>query len=169
MPKKAVMVIAQRDFRDEELFHTKEELEKAGIAVTIASLKVGDCGGMLGGKARAAITIDEINPEIFNAIVFVGGTGANVFFENFTAKRLAKEFFAKGKIVAAICIAPSILANSGILKGKKATSYSSESSNLKLKGAEFTGKSLEVDGRIITASGPQAAREFGKRISEALK
>jgi len=166
---KVVFVIAPKDFRDEELFHTKEEIEKAGHSTLIVSTKKGECIGMLGGKAKAEKTINEINEEDFNAIVFVGGIGADIYFNNTTAQKLAKNFFNKGKIVAAICIAPSTLANSGILKGKKATCFSSESENLKSKGAIYTGKKVEIDGNIITANGPEAVDEFGKKIVEKLK
>jgi putative intracellular protease/amidase len=56
-----------------------------------------------------------------------------------------------------------------LLEGKKATCYSSQEENLKSKGAICTGEGVEVDGNIITANGPKSAREFGKKIVEALK
>lgn len=166
---KIVFVIAEKNFRDEELFHTKEEIEKAGHSTVIASLKKGECLGMLGGKATAEKRLDEINEKDFDALIFVGGIGSAIYFDNKKAQSLAKEFFNKGKIVAAICIAPSILANAGILKGKKATCFSSEANNLKEKGAIHTAKAVEIDGNIITASGPMAAHDFGKKIASVLK
>jgi protease I len=60
------------------------------------------------------------------------------------------------------------LANSGLLSGKKATVYASEEGQLKNKGAECTGQSVERDGKVITANGPKAAREFGNAIAQAL-
>jgi protease I len=72
-------------------------------------------------------------------------------------------------ILAAICAAPSILANAGLLKGKTATSFPDEGENLKAKGANFTGQGLEIDGRIITADGPAHAKQFGEAIVKALK
>ena len=71
-------------------------------------------------------------------------------------------------LLAAICIAPSILANAGLLEGKKVTSYSSEASNIKSKGANYTSRPVEQDGKIITADGPGSAKAFGKAIAEAL-
>ncbi len=164
--KKILMVIAPENFRDEELFHTKEEIEKAGHKITIVSTKKEESTGMLGGKAIPEKTIDEINENDFKAVIFVGGSGASIYFDNNRALEIAKKFHEKNKVVAAICIAPSILANAGILKNKKATCWESESENLNQKGAECTKSSVEIDGNIITANGPKAAREFGKKIAE---
>jgi protease I len=74
----------------------------------------------------------------------------------------------KEKIVGAICIAPVTLANAGILTGKKATVFESETKKLKDKGANCTRKNVERDGKTITANGPKAAKEFGETIAKAL-
>ncbi len=166
--KKVLFVIAPENFRDEELFHPKEELEKAGAKTVIASLSRGEKTGMLGGKAVAELSVDEVNPKEFDAIVFVGGTGSSTYFQNPKAHELAKAFFSAGKPTAAICIAPSTLANAGLLNGKKATSYPSEKGNLEKRGAKFTAQGVTVDGKLITADGPKSAREFGRKIAQAL-
>ena len=165
--KNVLMIIAPENFRDEELFHTKEELEKVS-KVTIASKVVGEVTGMLGGKAVSEISINDVNVYNYDAIVFVGGSGASVYFLDSYALKIARDAFDSGKIVAAICIAPSILANAGILAGKKTTSYPTEKNNLIDNGANYTGKPVEVDGKIVTGVGPQAAHEFGKAIAELL-
>jgi protease I len=166
---KVVFVIAKSNFRDEELFHTKEELESKGIETVIASIEKGPCLGSRGATAEAELSLEEIDSEEFDGIVFVGGAGAQAYFNNQTALNLAKKFFKEKKVVGAICIAPSILANAGLLKGKKVTSFPSEESNLKEKGAIYSGKPVESDGKIITANGPGAARDFGVKIAELLK
>jgi protease I len=71
--------------------------------------------------------------------------------------------------VAAICIAPVILANAGLLNGKRATSFSSEKNTLVTKGALVSVNGVESDGKIITAEGPSHATEFGEMILKALK
>jgi protease I len=167
--KKAVFITAPNNFRDEEYFHPKEELTKAGIQVITASEKIGELKGKLGAVTESEMKIDDINPSNFDAIVFVGGAGASVFFENPTALKLANTFFKEGKIAASICIAGITLANSGILKGKKATVFIDGKDDLIKGGADFTGKPLEIDGNIITANGPEAARDFGKALANALK
>ena len=167
--KKALLVVAFSNFRDEELFDTQAELEKAGIETTIASTRTGTAKGMLGGEAQVQIAIDDADSADYDAIVFIGGGGASIYFNNSRAHELAKSAYSSGKILAAICIAPSILANAGMLKGKKATCFPSEAQNLKSKGAICTGKPVEIDGRIITADGPKSAHSFGKAIANALK
>ena len=113
--KKVLMIIAHENFRDEELFHTKEELENVGASITIASTDTSTANGMMGGTANPDITINEVNVDDYDAIVFVGGTGSSVYFDNSKALEIAKQSYNKGKVTAAICIAPGILANSGIL------------------------------------------------------
>jgi len=167
--KKAVLIISPNNFRDEELFDTKEELESSGIETKIASKTTDTAKGMLGGTAKPDMTIDDISVSEYDAVVLIGGSGSSVYFNDAKVQLLVKEAFSKGKVVAAICIAPSTLANAGILKGKKATCYPSEGSNLKAKGAMYTASSVEIDGKIITANGPGAASAFGRAITAALR
>lgn len=162
------MIIAPRNFRDEELFETKEELEASGNQVIVASTSLNTATGMLGGTIIPDITIDKVNVDEYDAVVFVGGVGSSIYFNNPRAHEIAKAAYNKGKAVGAICIAPSILANAGILKGKRATCWPSEGNNLRRNGAVYTGKPVEKDGKIITADGPSSARSFGKEIARLL-
>ena len=165
---RVLMIIAPRNFRDEELFQPKEELEKTGNSVTIASTTTDIATGMLGGTAKPDLTINNVDVDDYDAVVFVGGTGSSVYFKDPRAHEIARTANEKGKLIGAICIAPSTLANAGLLRGKKATSYPSEKNNLRSKGANFTGNPVEKDGNIITATGPSSAREFGRTIAKSL-
>jgi protease I len=102
-------------------------------------------------------------------VVFVGGSGSKQYFEDPEALEIAKKAYEKGKIVAAICIAPVILANAGILKGKKATVHHGNEQELEKKGANYINQNVVKDGKIITACGPSAAREFGNTIAKEIK
>lgn len=95
-----------------------------------------------------------------------GGGGATEYFNDSIAHRIVKESIAKGKVLAAICIAPNILANAGALEGKKATCFYPK--NIIDKGAIYTRESVEQDGKIITGKKPQAAQDFAKAIIAAL-
>ncbi len=165
---KTVMIIAPERFRDEELFNTKEELEKAGHETVIASLQRGTCRGSRGGQALAALAINEVRADDYEAVVFVGGGGSKIYFSNPEALRLAQEMYKQRKIVAAICLAPVILANAGLLKGKNATVAGTEAKTIESKGAKYTGPGVTVDGRIVTGNAPKSSRLFGQRISELL-
>ena len=165
---KILMVVAPQNFRDEEYQKPRQILEGAGWQVEVASKGVNEAVGMFGAKAKIDKDISQVNIDDYLGVVFVGGTGAAVYFEDQNALSLAKTAFEKGKVVGAICIAPSILANAGILQGKRATAFSSEQENLTLRGAKYTGEPVTVDGKIVTANGPGAAEEFGKKIAEKL-
>lgn len=167
--KKVVMIIAQDAFRDEELLEPKAILEKAGIEVKVASTTLKEVKGMLGAKVKPDILVGNIKVEDFDAVIFIGGTGASQYWDDPQAHRLARETLDSHRILAAICIAPVTLAKAGILKGKKATVWSSEAGQLKAAGVNYTARAVEKDGNIITAQGPFAARQFGEELLEALK
>jgi protease I len=164
------MIIAPEDFRDEELLHTKEELERGGASVSIASTKLTPARGMLGATVTPDIKLDQVKVDDYDAIVFVGGSGSSIYFNDNRALSIASEAFRKGKITCAICIAPVTLANAGVLKGKQATVWDSDFvRRIEIRGAKYVAKPVVVDGKVITASGPTAAREFGRAIAKALK
>jgi protease I len=170
--KKAVMIIAFREFRDAEYFVPKEILEKAGIEVKTASNKMGLAIGADGGDTKVDLLVSQINVADFDAIIFVGGPGCLDALDNEDSYRVARDTVSQGKILASICISPVILAKAGVLEGKRATCWTdplgSQAKILKEKGAIFEKKSVVVDGKIITANGPGAAEEFGEKIVEAL-
>lgn len=166
--KRAVMLIAQDKFRDEELFEPRKILEKSGIEVKIASTTLGEVSGMLGGKVKPDILLRDIKSEDFDAIILVGGQGASQYWDDDLAHKLIKEANQSQRIVAAICIAPVTLARAGILKNKRSTVWESESGQLESQGAVYTAKAVERDGNIITASGPTAAAKFAEEIVKAL-
>jgi protease I len=168
MNKKVLMVIAPVDFRDEEYFETRKILEDAGNKVTVVNSTGQPSKSSFGKIVNPDKALNGVNEKDFDAVVFVGGSGTRAYFDNHQVLSLAGQFSKSGKVVSAICIAPSILANAGILNGKKATSFPSERDNINAVGT-YTGKSVEQDGKIITANGPMAAKEFGKKIADALK
>jgi protease I len=167
--KKALMIIAERNFRDEELLKPQKILENGGVKVTVTSTSLQNARGMLGATVKPDILLSSVKVEDYDVIIFVGGSGASQYWNNPLAHSIAQEALQKGKILCAICIAPVTLANAGILSGKKATVFSSEISKLEAKGAIYTGKPVQVDGKIITGEGPQAAEEFGEAIVKALE
>ena len=152
--KKAVMIIAQSNFRDEELLKPKEVLEKNGVIVTVASSSLKESTGMLGAKVKPNILFTNINVADYDAVIFVGGSEqANIGITQLLIKLRMTQTMPK-KLVGAICIAPVTLAKAGLLANKKATTYSSTVNDIKSAGAKYTGADVERDGNVITASGP---------------
>lgn len=167
MPKKVLMIIAPQNFRDEEYFETREVLESAGLEVTVCNSTGESSRSMAGKVVTPDCNFYDSDSAEYDAVVFVGGSGASVYFSHNRTLEIAREFFKAGKIVAAICIAPTILANAGILAKKKATAFASEKDKIASVGS-FTGRPTEMDGNIITANGPSVSRHFAKLIVEKL-
>lgn len=173
MEKKILMVVAFKDFRDEEYFIPKEVLEKAGFFIDTTSTEKGIAVGSQGGEAVIHVGMDEINLENYEAVVFCGGPGMVNELDNQDFHKLIKDFYQSNKVVAAICISPALLAKAGILENKKATVWSSalDKSFIKVleeNGAIYEDNSVVIDNKIVTANGPDAAEEFGKAIKELL-
>lgn len=165
----ALLIIPQENFRDEEFFQTLNILKQNGIEVTVASTTLNIVKGMLGAKVSPNALINNVNARDFDAVIFIGGMGATQYYNDPLAHKLAQDALNENRIVAAICIAPVILAKAGLLQGKRATVSASEASLLRAGGAEYSAKPVQKDGNIITASGPSATREFAEEILRAVK
>ena len=171
--KKVAMVIAFRDFKDEEHFVPRKILEEAGAEIIVVSDKVGIACGSEGGETEADIKLGDLNVSEFDAIIFAGGPGALNHLDNDDSYRIVREIVDQDKVLAAICISPVILAKAGVLSGKKATVWTNPLNKnpkkiLEENGAEYQDKDVVIDGKIITASGPQAAEKFGREIVKIL-
>ena len=172
--RKIVMVIAFKDFRDEEYFVPKEILEREGAEIKTASNQKGAASGADGGEAEVDLLISEINPAGFDAVVFIGGPGCLKNLDSEDSYNVAKGTIAENKLLAAICISPVILAKAGVLKEKEATVWSSPMDKsaieiLEQNGANYNSQDVVVDGRIVTANGPAAAQKFANTLIEILK
>jgi len=171
--KKIAMIVAFKDFRDEEYFVPKEILETAGAEVKTASNKMGRAIGADGGDVEIDLLVENLNPAEFDTTIFIGGPGCLENLDNENSYRVARETISQGKVLASICISPVILAKAGVLEGKKATVWSSPMDRgpvkiLQNNGAIYEDKPVVVDGKIITGNGPGAAEEFGQAIIEVL-
>jgi protease I len=162
--KKILMIIPLKDFWDMELTKLKEIFEQNGLVVTIASSVMKEAEGIFGTKINPDIVLNRVKASLYDAIIFLGGEGAVQYWDDFLAHRLVKEALKEGKVLGAISIAPIILANTKVLKGKKATVWPALGNRLKWSGAIYTGNPVEVDGKIVTADSPNSAEEFGRAI-----
>jgi len=169
--KQVLMVIAPENFRDEEYAEPRRILEREGAVVKVASTKVVQATGMLGLKVNVGSSLEGLKVQDYDAVVVVGGSGSpRHLWTSQTLHGLVREADRLGKVVAAICLSPAVLAKAGLLAGKKATVYDGEGAmdELRRGGATLASDVLVRDGRIITASGPEAAAAFGDALVEAL-
>lgn len=167
--KRVLFIISSENFRDEELLEPKKVLEsyKARIVITNNTGKTSK--GMLGARVDVHTTINKVDVNDYDAIIFVGGSGSTVYWNDKIALNIAKEAFLKGKVVASICLASGTLANAGIFKGRNATGWPDTKILIEKNGGTYTGKDLEINGRLISAKGPSAAVKFGEAIAKALE
>lgn len=174
MESKILMLLAFKDFRDEEYFVPKEILEKSGYLIETVSNQKGIALGVNGNEAIVTKIPSEININDYVALIIVGGPGMIKNIDNSEFQQLAQDFNKKNKIIGAICVAPALLAKAHILTNKKATVWSSNLDKsfvkiLEQNGALYQSQNIVQDGNIITANGPEAASVFGQKILEILK
>lgn len=166
--RKVVIVAAQQGFQDVELFEAKRALELASVQTLVASVRSGPMAGELGGTLVADLALRQVNVSEFDGLIFVGGRGAVDYYSNTSVLNLARQAATQRKVLAASGIAPSILANAGVLRGVQATAFLSERARLMQAGAAYTGQPTEKDGLIVTSTGPLAVAEFVNAILQGL-
>jgi protease I len=124
---------------------------------------------MLGKAVKPDLLLKEAKAADYDAVVFIGGSGAGEYWNSPLAHALARSAAEAGRVVGAICIAPVTLANAGLLDGKMATVWPDCRNQLRQKGAQIAADMPVVrDGRIVTGSGPVAAEAFGRELVKAL-
>lgn len=173
---KVLMIVPPEKYRDIELDVPKKHLEGAGHEVLVASTRKGECKGADGGAVESNFSLGEVDVDSFDAIVFIGGPGTPMIRKEAKAVEIAKEATSKGKIVAAICWAPTILAKAGVLEGKKATTWIGNDADygmstdkvLEKFGAVYEAKGVVTDGKFVTADGPAHAKQFAEEIEKLM-
>lgn len=171
--KKIAIIIAFKDFQDQEYLITKQALEENGAEMITASSEQGFAIGVFGQTAQVDILVKDIDMKNFDAVVFIGGQGMARMLKDSDLIAVARSAAQAGKILGAICISPCVLALAGVLQGRRATVWHSEMDKSPIKilrdnGAIFIDKSVVVDKDIVTANGPPAALEFAQTLTEVL-
>lgn len=166
---KVVLITPQENFRDEELLETKKVLESHNFTVVIAAKTRDKVLGKRGTELEPDLAVREIDPKDFAGVVFIGGAGAAAYFHDEDIMKLAQDFKWLGKVVSAIDVAPTILANAGCLISKTVTALHTEEQTLKNRGADYTGMPVEVDGKIITGKDASAVKDFAEKVAFMLK
>lgn len=143
-------------------------LRRAGIEIDMISIMDGrQVTGSHGISFSCDIMAEEADYAGYDGLVLPGGMpGTTNLGANGTVTTQIKEFARTGKLVAAICAAPSVLGDEGILQGKKATCYPGFED--RLTGAKTTTDRVVRDGNVITSRGMGTAIYFALAITEYL-
>ena len=163
---KTIFVFLAEGFEEIEALTPVDVLRRAGLSVqTVSIMDEQAVAGAHGVPVLADKMCAEINPEDAEMILLPGGLpGATNLDAHEGLSRMILEFADAEKPLAAICAAPLVLGNRGLLQGKKATCYPGFETYL--QGAEYTAALVEQDGNVITGKGPGAAMEFAFAIVE---
>jgi protease I len=176
---KKIAILATDGFEQVELTEPKKDLEAAGAAVTVLSIKPGEGGkaGVIKGWDKTdwgeTVKVDglvyDAKPEQFDALVLPGGQiNPDKLRVDKDAVAFVKAFAQSGKPTAAICHGPWTLIEAGVVHGKTMTSWPSVSTDLKNAGAHWVDKEVVVDGNFITSRKPDDIPAFVKAITAAL-
>src|SRR5262245_52875821 len=150
-----VLIVATNGFEEWELFGPREILQKRGAEVVLASLRHDPIQATVhddpGKTIRPDLTIDQANPDDFDALILPGGVrNPDTLRTHPSVVQLIKDFAEQGKPVAAICHGLWLLVEADLLRRRTATSWASIRTDLRNAGANVVDEPVVVDGNIVT-------------------
>ena len=159
-------IILAEGFEEIEALAPADILRRLGFNVCIAG-QTKKITGSHGITVSADAEICDLKPEQIGCLVLPGGMPGSVNLKNNHAViKLAKNMASQNKIICAICAAPIVLAEAGLLNGIRVTAHPSVKNQLGM--AEYTGQMTETHSNIITGKGPGAVFEFTHAIASSL-
>jgi protease I len=170
--RKILMIIAHEGFQHVEYGIPKKTFEQAGFTVITASNKPGTATAKDRSTTKVDVTIDQAIAGDYAAIVLVGGPGALDNLDNETTYQLVREGYDLGKLIAAICVSPRILAHASLLSEVAATGWDGDNQLADVYneyGVTYVQAPVVSDQNIVTATDPSASQEFADTIVRNLK
>ena len=170
---KKIAILATEGFEESELAEPMQALVDAGAEVDLVSLKEGEIRSWKeddwGDTYKVDVTVANANPDDYNGLLLPGGViNPDRLRKNKAAVEFVKGFFMenKQKPVAAICHGPWMLAEAGVVKGRKLTSYGSIKTDLINAGAKWVDEEVVVDRGLVTSRSPKDLPAFCDKIIE---
>ncbi len=168
--KNSILIfLSATNFSEEEYLIIKKVFLKAGKGIFITSDSYTVCSGDNGLKVKADTDFYNVNDKNFSAIVLIGGKGSKNYWDNEQLHNIVKNFKRAGKIVAAICSAPIILARAGLLTNIPTTCWSEDKNELIKLGINYNDRSVVVEKGVITSDGPRSAEQFAETVLNMIK
>ena len=170
---KRVAILATEGFEQVELTEPRKALAEAGVHTHIISLKRDDIRGWKftewGDSVEVDKTIDAAEIFDYDLLLLPGGVqNPDKLRVNEDAVRFVAEFFKTGKPIAAICHAPWLLIEAGVVRGRRLTSWPSLKTDLKNAGAHWVDEQVVIDNNLITSRKPDDIPAFNQAILEHL-
>lgn len=161
----ALFILAD-GFEEIETVTPVDVLRRAGVEVIIAALGEGiHVAGRTGITLHADTTLASVEARTFDAIILPGGPGVKQLRADFRVRGIVERHTAAGRWVGAICAAPTVLHDAGLLQGRRYTAHFSVANELL---AILPQERVVVDGTVITSRGAGTALDFGLQLVEKL-
>ena len=165
-----VYVLLADGFEEIEGLTVVDLLRRAGIEVVLASIKdTTDIKGARGINVVADELLSDIKDSADMVVLPGGMPGTNYLKESQAVRDMVQSYYDNGKYIAAICAAPTVFGDMGLLNGKKATCYPGLEPGLSGAMWPGEGESVVQDGKIITSRGLGTAIDFSLKLIEVLK
>lgn len=168
---KLIAILAAEGFEESELLEPKRALEKAGAKTLIVSSKKGKIKGWHNGDWGKTLDVDlstaDADPEDFDALLVPGGVmSPDKLRLDEKAVDFAFAFAESGKPIASICHGPQLLIETGIVSGRKITSWPSIKTDLINAGGFWYDEEVVTDNGLVTSRGPEDIPAFNKKMIE---
>jgi protein deglycase len=167
MPR--VLIPLAEGFEELEAVTIIDLLRRAEIEVVSAGLAAGPVTGSRGTVLVPDSTLDAELEADFDLVVLPGGQpGADHLNADPRVHRILERHHAEGRFTAAICAAPKVLADAGLLDGRSATSYPGAVEVSRFPRIDMIEAPVVVDGQVVTSVGPGTAMDFSLTLIELL-
>jgi len=168
-----VAIFTEEGFEQVELTSPKQALEQAGATVHVISPKSGKIKAWDKTNWGIEINVDkplnEVSPDDYDALVLPGGVlNPDKLRQNKDAVAFASAFLDEGKPLAAICHGPQLLIETGMINGRRLTSYPSLQTDLKNAGADWIDEEVVVDNGLVTSRRPNDLEAFNRKTIEEI-
>ncbi len=167
---KTICILLAEGFEESEAVVPADLLKRLGVNVVFTSINDNkEVKGTHGFTLIADTTISNISTDNFDVLMLPGGLpGSTNLRDNKNVITLVQNAYKEGKIISAICAAPIVLKDAGIVDNKRITGYPDCEQFSQKHKFSFTGNDVEVDGKIITAKAMGKAHLFAFAIANAL-
>jgi 4-methyl-5(b-hydroxyethyl)-thiazole monophosphate biosynthesis len=163
-----ILVPLAEGFEEIEAINVIDILRRADVEVVTAGLKDGLVEGAHKVRVMPDTSLDKIDFKEFDGLVLPGGAPGFINLgKDERILTMAREMDRAGKVVAAICAAPSVLIKAGVLQGRRATVHPSGKKEVEAC-AQFSEDRVVVDRNLITSRTPGTAMEFALKLVEVL-
>ena len=167
---KNVAILVEDQYQVLEVWYPYLRLKEAGIEVTFVGTGSKDeYKSKEGYPVKADVAIQYTSAKDYDGVVVPGGYAPDILRRHKEVNQFVKDLFLKGKVVASICHGGWVLCSAGILKNKKATSFSAIKDDMVNAGAKFMDKEVVVDKNLITSRNPYDLPAFCKEIVKKLR